>query len=197
MKEDQRRQLEHDLVDCSSDEPSDSETEQLKLEYIELLKMEIEKDKVKEDLKKQKKDRMRNKVSTDTITSVPSLIDRVQNDKTLPFFPEMIEQEHKHEFLKQFGDIIGKKLKQKLEKVQNLKQKQIKFQRSEGAPKQSLVLSLDDCLLKTSIFKQELPRTDGHFKFQKLEVYVCFRNHLAEFLQELKKHFELIIWTSS
>lgn len=78
-------------MDCSSDEPSDSETEQLKLEYIELLKVEIEKDKVKEDLKKRKKDRMKNKISTDTIASVPSLIDRVQNDKSLPFFPDMIE----------------------------------------------------------------------------------------------------------
>lgn len=63
--------------------------------------------------------------------------------------------------------------------------------------KRTLILTIDDCLLKTSIFKEELPRHDSSFKFGKLEVHVCFRNYLKEFLFEAQKYYEVIAWTSS
>ena len=63
--------------------------------------------------------------------------------------------------------------------------------------KKTLILSLDDCLLKTSIFKQDLPRIDGEFVYNSLNIYVCFRPMLISFLTILKPHFELILWSSS
>jgi TFIIF-interacting CTD phosphatase-like protein len=58
-------------------------------------------------------------------------------------------------------------------------------------------LSLDDCLLKTSIFKHDLPRIDGEFVYNNLNIYVCFRPRLFDFLASLRKDFELILWSSS
>lgn len=52
-------------------------------------------------------------------------------------------------------------------------------------------------MLKTSIFKEELPRVDSSFKFKKLKVFVCFRNGLKEFLFEAQKYYEVVAWTSS
>ncbi len=63
--------------------------------------------------------------------------------------------------------------------------------------KKTLILTLDDCLLKTSIFKTDLPRVDGAFDYNNLTIYVCFRPHLTEMMDSLKTHFELIVWTSS
>ena len=48
--------------------------------------------------------------------------------------------------------------------------------------KKTLIISFDDCILKSSIFKEEFPRNDGMFKFQKLKIFVCFRNNLKFFL---------------
>jgi hypothetical protein len=47
-------------------------------------------------------------------------------DKSLENFPHMIQSnpDYNDQFIKQFGDIIGKKLKKKLEKVSNLETKQ-------------------------------------------------------------------------
>jgi hypothetical protein len=75
--------------------------------------------------------------------------------------------------------VIGKKLKKKLAPVENLEEKQIQYQKMAiNKGKKTLVVALDDCILKTSIFKEELPRIDGEFIFQKLRVYVCFRKYL-------------------
>lgn len=63
--------------------------------------------------------------------------------------------------------------------------------------KRTLIISLDECVLKTSIFKEEFPRVDCMFNYQKLKIFVCFRNFLKEFLESLQKHFEIIAWTSS
>jgi hypothetical protein len=97
----------------------------------------------------------------------------------------MIESnpDYNDQFIKQFGDIIGKKLKKKLEKVVDIESKQkALLKSSKNMSKKTLVLALDDCILKTSIFKDEFPRIDGQFVFQKLQVYVCFRKHLKEFV---------------
>ena len=56
---------------------------------------------------------------------------------------------------------------------------------------------MDECILKTSIFKDEFPRVDGYFDYQKLKIYVCFRKDLHMFLTEASKVFEIIVWTSS
>lgn len=63
--------------------------------------------------------------------------------------------------------------------------------------KRTLILTIDDCLLKTSIFKEELPHVDATFKFKTLKVHVCFRKYLKEFIHEVKKYYEVIAWTSS
>lgn len=52
--------------------------------------------------------------------------------------------------------------------------------------KKTVILSLDDCLLKTSIFKHDLPRIDGEFIYNNLNIYVCFRPYMNEFLHSLK-----------
>jgi len=58
-------------------------------------------------------------------SSTRSLMNKLRQDDSVPFFPKHIEShiEYKEAFSKQFGDIIGKKLKKKLDKVQNLEQK--------------------------------------------------------------------------
>ena len=68
---------------------------------------------------------------------------------------------------------------------------------TELKQKKTIILSLDDCLLKTSIFKEELPRIDGEFIYNKMNIFVCFRPGLMAFLNLLKIHFELILWSSS
>lgn len=65
------------------------------------------------------------------------------------------------------------------------------------AHKKTVILSLDDCLLKTSIFKHDLPRVDGEFIYNNLNIFVCYRPHMQEFLNQLKDNFELILWSSS
>jgi TFIIF-interacting CTD phosphatase-like protein len=58
-------------------------------------------------------------------------------------------------------------------------------------------LALDGSLLKTSIYKDELPRVDGFFIYSKLKIYVCFRKRMIEFLRALQEKFEIIAWQSS
>lgn len=78
---------------------------------------------------------------------------------------------------------------------ENLAQKQISPRKYK---KKTLVLSLEDCLLKTSMYKEEMPRVDGSFqKFNNLKIFVCFRPYLISFLQNLQKYFEIILWSSS
>ena len=67
----------------------------------------------------------------------------------------------------------------------------------ENVGKQTIVISFEDCLVKTSLYKSELPRVDSKFKFQKLSVYICNRNHLVEFLRAAKENFEVILWLNS
>ena len=75
---------------------------------------------------------------------------------------------------------------------------QAKFAKSPlNSHKKTLVLPLDNCLLKTSIFKDELPRIDGLFTYQKLKILVCFRNFTSLFLRNLQKEYEIIAWQSS
>jgi hypothetical protein len=63
--------------------------------------------------------------------------------------------------------------------------------------KKTLILALDNCILKTSIFKDELPRIDGLFYYQKLKILVCFRNDFLAFLRRMQPHYEIIAWQSS
>lgn len=63
--------------------------------------------------------------------------------------------------------------------------------------KKTVIFSLDDCLLKTSIFKEDLPRVDGEFIYNKLNIFVCFRPYLKECIELLRPHYELILWSSS
>lgn len=82
------------------------------------------------------------------------------------FYPLLIENSAvlKDTFSKQFGDILGKKLKKKLEKEQDVAVKQIKYKQAEkNRGKKTLVMSLDGLLLQTSIFKEEVPVVDGEY----------------------------------
>ncbi len=83
-------------------------------------------------------------------------------------------------------------MKKKLKEISNIKDVQMQFKKNpnlfyeiggERFLKKTLILSFDDCLLKSSIFKNEFPRNDGMFIFQKLKVYVCFRKDLEIFLK--------------
>jgi TFIIF-interacting CTD phosphatase-like protein len=47
------------------------------------------------------------------------------------------------------------------------------------------------------VFKDEFPRNDARFCYDKLNVYVCFRHHLETFLRIASNCFELIAWTSA
>ena len=71
-----------------------------------------------------------------------------------------------------------------MKEITDLKSIQLKFKKSKiNHSKRTLVISLDECVLKTTIFKEEFPRIDCIFKYQKLKIYVCFRNHLKQFLE--------------
>ena len=48
--------------------------------------------------------------------------------------------------------------------------------------KKTIILSLDDCLLKTSVFMQDLPRVNGQFIYNNLTIYVCLRPYLHELI---------------
>lgn len=87
-------------------------------------------------------------------------------------YPEFIKQnpEYRHHFQKQFNDIIDKKLKKKIIPYTGLEAIQKQLRRRDDLPrdsrhqeKKTLIVSLDDCLLKTSIFAADLPRIDGTF----------------------------------
>ena len=56
---------------------------------------------------------------------------------------------------------------------------------------------MDDCLLKTSVFAEELPKNDTFFYLNKLKVHVSYRKHLSTFLKLASNHFELIAWTAA
>lgn len=101
-------------------------------------------------------------------------------------------------FQKQFSDIISKKLKRKLKPMEDLAAKRSQFsQRTILKGKRTLVIDIDDCILKTSIFSKEFPRNDSKFIFQNLKVFVCFRKHLEAFLKIASEAYELIAWTSA
>ena len=54
-----------------------------------------------------------------------------------------------------------------------------------------------DTLVITSVQKNDIPRVDGHFEYNGLKIYVCFRPCLIEFLDVLVQNFELILWTTA
>lgn len=65
---------------------------------------------------------------------------------------------------------------------------QTQYAKSDGnADKLTLVISGEDCLVKTSLYKSELPRVDAKFKFMKMNIYVCHRPGVKEFLQQASK----------
>ena len=121
-------------------------------------------------------------------------------DEKVQFFPEIIQSQklHSDQFHLQFGEIIGKNLKKKLKPMSNMQELQVKFAKSpQNTRKKTLILALDNCILKTSIFKDELPRIDGLFYYQKLKILVCFRNDFLAFLRKMQKDYEVIAWQSS
>lgn len=107
---------------------------------------------------------------------------------------------------KQFNEIVDRKLKKNLAPYENLKAFQNQFEKKTSqnqikSSEKTLILSLDDCILKTSSYLEDLPRKDGSFKYKinerELKIYVCYRSHLQEFLEKLSQRFELIIWSSN
>ncbi len=60
-----------------------------------------------------------------------------------------------------------------------------------------MIIGLDGFLMKTDVFPIEIPRVDAQFNFKNITVYVCFRPHYREFIEECAKKFELIMWSSS
>jgi hypothetical protein len=82
--------------------------------------------------------------------------------------------------------------------MSNMQDLQVKYAKApENTNKKTLILALDNCILKTSIFKDELPRIDGLFYYQKLKILVCFRNDFLAFLRKMSKNYEIIAWQSS
>lgn len=84
--------------------------------------------------------------------------------------------------------------------IDELKERFKKLKIQEGEifhARLTLIIGLDGFLMKTSVFPKEIPRVDAHFSFNKITVYVCFRPHYREFIEECRKHFELILWSSS
>jgi hypothetical protein len=61
----------------------------------------------------------------------------------------------------------------------------------------TLIIGLDGFLMKTSVFPKEIPRIDAQFSYNNINVYICFRPNLREFIEECAKNFELILWSSS
>ena len=151
-----------------------------------MLYEQIERDRKKEQLKAQRKSKedmpmMQIERPASVAESTQDLMATLRNNPDIPSYPEFVLNNpvYEPEFIKQFGEVIGKKLKKKLAPVENLEQKQIQYQKMAiNKGKKTMVIALDDCILKTSIFKEELPRIDGEFIFQKLRVYVCFRKYL-------------------
>jgi len=69
-----------------------------------------------------------------------------------------------------------------VEDIETIRQEYSKCE--SDSHKKTLILALDECILKTSIFKDEFPRVDGFFRHQKLKIYTCFRKDLNIFLKE-------------
>ena len=85
-----------------------------------------------------------------------------------------------------------------MKNVQNIDSIRLQYKKSQANQfKKTLIIALDECILKTSIFKDEFPRVDGFFDYQKLKIYACFRKDLKMFLEESQKYYEIIAWTSS
>eukprot|EP00347_Sterkiella_histriomuscorum_P006363 403353046 len=87
--------------------------------------------------------------------------------------------------------------KEQYKKRKSIAIENIKMHDDSGMVKKTVILSLDDCLLKTSIFKHDLPRVDGEFIYNNLNIFVCYRPYMEEFLETMKESFELILWSSS
>ncbi|CDW86447.1 nli interacting factor-like phosphatase family protein [Stylonychia lemnae] len=138
----------------------------------------------------------------------------LQQSSNNPNYPELIKANPQLQqlFRKQFHEIIDKKLKKSLsaqsklsqlkgqyKKRKSIVQDSFKLQDSSNnyVTKKTIILSLDDCLLKTSIFKEDLPRIDGEFVYNGLNIFVCYRPYMNELLASLKQSFELILWSSS
>lgn len=47
------------------------------------------------------------------------------------------------------------------------------------------------------MYKDDLPRQDGCFSYNNLQIYICFRPYLKETLDLLNKIFEVIIWSTN
>lgn len=71
--------------------------------------------------------------------------------------------------------------------------------KTRGTPPISLVLDLDETLLHSSIVP--LPTYDivfpVHFNNVNYQVYVRKRPHMEHFMEEVSKHFEIIVFTAS
>ena len=59
------------------------------------------------------------------------------------------------------------------------------------------MLSAEEFLVKTSLYKDEVPKVDSKFKYHKMTIHVCNRNNLRDFLHEAAKYFEIILWMTS
>ena len=111
----------------------------------------------------------------------------------LPDYPTLIEQSYQEPFNAQFTKIVDVFLKDKLNHkdiVLGQCQKQVKKSKT-------LVFALEDCILKTSLYKDDLPKTDGFFTFKMMRIYFCFRNDLRQLMMQLSDFYEIIIWSSS
>lgn len=107
-------------------------------------------------------------------------------------------------FRKQFNDVIDKQLTKEMkpatENINDLKERYKRINPSKGESanrKLTLVIGLDGVLMKTSVFPKEIPHVDAQFQFNHITVYVCFRPHMREFIEECASRFELILWSSS
>ena len=107
-------------------------------------------------------------------------------------------------FRKQFNDVIEKQLLKDIKQPQNItdelrqKFKKLKLTEVENHHRKlTLIIGLDGFLMKTSVFPKELPSVDASFPFNNITVYVCFRPHMREFIEECASIFELILWSTS
>mmetsp|Transcript_6802 Transcript_6802/g.10958 ORF Transcript_6802/g.10958 Transcript_6802/m.10958 type:complete len:128 (-) Transcript_6802:887-1270(-) len=101
----------------------------------------------------------------------PSRQRRPIKEREVPHYPELVARDHQEQFEKQLSVLVEKNLKKKLTPVANIEQLKSSFAKlahPEGSlplPQRTLVVSLEDCLIKTGLYKEELPKVDGQFKY--------------------------------
>ncbi len=89
---------------------------------------------------------------------MPARVRKPLKDKEPVFYPDLIAKTPAfHEkFLKDFSSVVEKDLKKKQELVAkpDLASLQARFRKQLGDPRKTLVVTLEECLLQSNLFKE-------------------------------------------